>query len=87
MKLDADVVLADHDGLTRIGLEGVGGAGEDNPNDLPHELGLFSGELGFVLLVVIGGGADSGTRMNKRKERTRWSLLRRVKDQLLLVFI
>lgn len=59
VKPDANVVLADRDGLARIGFEGFGVAGEDDPDDLPLELGLFFGELGFVL-VVVGGGEVGG---------------------------
>lgn len=60
VKPDANVVLANRDGLTRIGLERIGLAAENDPDDLPLELGFFLGELGLVLVVVFVAGEIGG---------------------------
>lgn len=60
VKPDADVVLANRDGLTRIGLERIGLAAENDPDDLPLELGFLLGELGLVLVVVVVAGEIGG---------------------------
>lgn len=60
VKPDANVVLANRDGLTRIGLERIGLAAENDPDDLPLELGFLLGELGLVLVVVVVVAGEIG---------------------------
>lgn len=65
VKPDADMVVADGDGLAGVGAELGRFAGEDEADDLLLEAGLLLGEEGFVVVVlvvvvvvffVVGGG-------------------------------
>lgn len=53
MKPDADVVVANRHGLTRIGHEGIGFAAVNDLDDFPFELGLFFDELGLAFVVFV----------------------------------